>query len=144
MSIDNNQQSLTIETLRRAMSQVHNLGYGPVHLSSEAEHRLRSEVAYPNVNSFDAGGYNPWLSAAMPIYRSSVFPYQFECSTCGGTGEGTESTYCKRCHGAGEIRVIGMQSGPKPILITEPLPKKFEPHFPKGLVPAAPLSKGLV
>lgn len=80
----------------------------------------------------------------MPVCQSNVFPHQFQCGTCGGTGEGTESTYCDRCEGAGQVRIVGMmQNRGQTVLIKDKLPKAFEPYFPAGLVPAPPLCRGL-
>ena len=45
--------------------------------------------------------------ASIPIRRSSLFPFDAKCSTCGGTGEGETSTYCQECRGAGVKRIIG-------------------------------------
>lgn len=91
---------------------------------------------------------NPLVSGAnlfgVRIQPSSAFPFEAECSACKGTGEGTESTYCDKCSGAGRQRFEGvMQNGSQTILLTGKLPKAFAPYFPKGLVPPAPLSRGL-
>lgn len=80
----------------------------------------------------------------IPIRKSDLFPYEIDCSACDGTGEGVDSTYCSKCHGAGAIRVEGMmQQGRQTILLTSPLAKKFAPSFPTGLVPMPSLCRGL-
>ncbi|USM11521.1 DnaJ-class molecular chaperone [Citromicrobium phage vB_CbaS-RXM] len=88
----------------------------------------------------------------VKVQKSSVFPYESTCSKCNGTGEGIESTYCQPCHGQGATRIVGMmESGrrrtlmeiPNMVLLTEPLPKKFAPSLPTGLVPKPPMCKGL-
>lgn len=82
----------------------------------------------------------------VPIYKSDMFPMDLECGTCGGTGEGADSTYCNRCRGTGTVRYEGfMNSGRDMVLLTgrAALPKKFQPRFPAGLVPQPPLTKGL-
>ena len=79
----------------------------------------------------------------VPIQSSNVFPHQHQCGTCRGTGEGIESTYCDRCGGAGQIRLVGMmQNQGQTILIRDKLPKAFAPYFPAGLVAMPPLSRG--
>lgn len=88
----------------------------------------------------DAFGFGMASLYGMPIYESRALPHQFNCSVCDGSGEGAENTYCKRCDGAGSIRIIGMMGE---TFITSPLPKAFQPSFPKGLVPLPPISRGL-
>lgn len=73
--------------------------------------------------------------AGIAIKENPMFPWESTCSTCKGTGEGTESTYCKKCRGAGATKFVGLVTGEPLMLITEPLPKKFDPSFPTGLVP---------
>lgn len=98
----------------------------------------RSPVAPPNLLG------NPLNFMGVRIERSTVFPMQLECSTCGGTGEGKTSTYCPKCKGQGQTRYEGMmRNGEQTILLTGPLPKAFHVSFPAGLVPARPLSPGL-
>lgn len=80
----------------------------------------------------------------MPVRSSGAFPHQFDCGPCGGSGEGKSSTYCPKCKGAGEVKVIGIMVNCDPVtMIIEPLPKKFEPYFPCGIVPAPPICRGL-
>jgi hypothetical protein len=93
---------------------------------------------------------NPFLGPTrsvfgMPVRSSTLFPFQTQCPKCGGSGEGETSTYCQQCKGQGENRYEGvMQNGRETIVLTAPLPKKFAPSFPVGLVPAPRLSRGLV
>lgn len=78
------------------------------------------------------------------IQANSAFPFQMPCKACNGSGKGEESTYCPKCKGAGEIRYIGvMQNGSQTIVLTAPLPKRFAPRFPSGILPAPMLSRGL-
>jgi DnaJ-class molecular chaperone len=98
----------------------------------------------------------------IDIQKSNAFPMDVTCSICNGTGEGKQSTYCKTCKGTGIIRYEGVvtpksrsahfwmgvdhaDGGSRTIFITghSPYPKKFQPSFPKGLVPRPPLCKGL-
>lgn len=82
----------------------------------------------------------------IPIITSDLFPYNIECLTCGGSGEGTESTYCHHCHGAGDRHIIGScsEASGRMTLFTEPLPRKFAPYFPRDVaIPPRPLSRGL-
>lgn len=81
----------------------------------------------------------------IPMRESSLFPFEHGCSACGTTGEGETSTYCDKCGGAGEIRVVGVaQDRRHTTLLTEKIAiKAFAPYFPAGLVPP-PTLKGLV
>jgi hypothetical protein len=80
----------------------------------------------------------------MPVVENAAFPFQTGCPTCSGTGEGEESTYCPKCKGAGENRYEGMvRHGDQTILLTVPLPKRFAPRFPSGVVAAPPIARGL-
>lgn len=80
----------------------------------------------------------------MPVSQSAAFPFESECTQCGGSGEGSGSTYCDRCDGQGRTRYEGaMFNGQQTTLFTSPLPKAFSPSFPRGLVPAPRLSRGL-
>lgn len=80
----------------------------------------------------------------LPMRESPAFPHQWACQTCDGTGVGEESTYCPKCNGAGEIRAEGMMTNDRQsVILTSKLPRKFEPSFPVGLVPAPKLSRGL-
>lgn len=80
----------------------------------------------------------------IPIRQSSAFPMVVTCSKCDGTGEGEESTFCPKCKGAGQQRFEGyMQNGPQTILWESQLPRRFDPSFPAGIVPPAPLASGL-
>ncbi len=99
---------------------------------------------------------NPIGAFGIPIHSSNIFPYESTCEPCSGSGEGSTSTYCLRCKGAGAIRYEGMVTngmndfmmgtgrGVSTILITSPLPKKFHHGFPSGLVPPPILSRGLM
>ncbi len=94
----------------------------------------------------------------IPVHESPLFPYEFNCRACDGTGEGQDSTYCSRCGGAGAVRVEGMMTAtvttslfsndavalPSATLITSKLPRKFDPYFPKGLVPPMPMKGPVV
>lgn len=81
----------------------------------------------------------------VEIHQSGMFPFEASCAACDGTGEGSESTFCPKCKGAGRNRYGGvMRNGPQTILLTVPLPKAFAPSFPVGLVGPAKLSRGLV
>lgn len=92
---------------------------------------------------------NPFLGRStslygIPIQESAAFPLQTKCAACDGTGEGTESTFCRKCSGAGENRYEGMvRNGDQTIVLTSPLPKKFAPYFPRGAVALPPISRGL-
>lgn len=80
----------------------------------------------------------------MPLRSSPMFPVHTHCQKCNQTGEGTESTYCEYCNGAGAVKTVGMLlDRGVTTLIREPLPKLFKPSFPHGLVPMPPLCRGL-
>lgn len=83
----------------------------------------------------------------MPVHTNPMFPFEIGCSTCEGTGEGTDSTYCRKCRGQGATLVEGMMTsgawGEEKVILTGTLPKKFQPSFPTGLVPPPPTSRGL-
>lgn len=85
---------------------------------------------------------NPY---GIPIRESRMFPYQYSCSKCSGTGDGRdESTYCQSCRGAGEIRIEGVMSGQSNMaVITSPLPAKFPIAWPAVAVAKRP-SAGIV
>ena len=101
-------------------------------------YRLRQEV--PPLGQGQAIG----SACGIPIRQSNAFPFSQDCKACGGTGEGEESTYCPKCKGAGSIKYEGvMQSAGQTIILTGTLPRKFEPHFPLGIVRKPPLSRGL-
>lgn len=97
----------------------------------------------PRSNPLNSGYLGGFLG--MPIRESSVFPFEHGCSACGTTGEGEASTYCDKCGGSGEIRVVGVaQDRGHTTLLTERVAEKaFAPYFPAGLVPP-PTLKGLV
>ena len=84
----------------------------------------------------------PQTLYGMKLIVSPQFPFETNCGTCGGTGEGTDATYCSRCKGAGRLRFEGMAL-PSRTMFTSPLPKAFEPYFPAGLVPPPRLCRGL-
>lgn len=89
----------------------------------------------------DAFGYGlAGTFGGVPIYESRVFPHQWKCGTCDGTGEGETATYCPKCKGAGRIKAVGMMGT---TIIIEPLPKAFLPSFPSGIVPLPPIARGL-
>jgi hypothetical protein len=94
--------------------------------------------------------------SGIDIMESPHFPYVTACSTCAGTGEGADSTYCDKCKGGGRVKYLGFMTnqqdisydwrGAQPmsaVLIVEYFPKRFQPSFPKGLVPPANPVKGL-
>lgn len=129
----------TVELLDNNPPPISNayLGY---HALDALKHRIGDKADKPSGAVFAN-------VANVAIHKSSVFPYDIKCSTCRGTGEGEDSTYCRKCGGAGSIRVEGMMSsgrfGEPMMLITSSLPKKFQPSFPTGLVPFPPMSRGL-
>ena len=124
------------DTIREMMKMVENVP-PPISNVSVADHHydMLAHTARPEPGVVFGG---------IPVRKSDLFPYEIGCSTCDGTGEGVDSTYCQKCHGAGAIRVEGMmQQGRQTILLTSPLPKKFAPSFPTGLVPPPSLCRGL-
>lgn len=86
----------------------------------------------------------------MQVEPSNMFPMVTPCAECRATGEGSESTYCKKCDGAGKTKIDGMVvrgsfGGTTPmLLIKDTLPKAFQPRFPRGLVAPPQMCKGLV
>lgn len=84
----------------------------------------------------------------MQVEPSNMFPMITPCAECRGTGEGSESTYCKKCDGAGQTKIDGMvvqnSFGSKTpmLLIRDSLPKAFQPRFPVP-VAAPAVCKGL-
>lgn len=108
-------------------------------LAAEFEQDITRRAApsfVPNSNPLFSRG----LYAGIRIEANTMFPMEHQCSKCAGSGEGNTATYCTGCGGAGRTRVVGMLDT---FLITEPLPKKFQPYFPRGLVSSAPLCRGL-
>ncbi|MFC0683193.1 hypothetical protein [Novosphingobium clariflavum] len=109
------------------------------HLASEflneITKRANADFAHNKNPLFSLGYYK-----GIRIEPHSVFPTEHSCTDCSGSGEGVASTYCKPCGGAGRRRVVGMVDT---ILITEPLPKKFAPYFPRGIVASPPPCRGL-
>ena len=104
--------------------------------------RLTDELASPPPSLINPA---PISFMGMQVSKSHVFPHEFNCGLCDGTGEGKASTYCERCDGAGRTRIEGLvQYGRQTTLLTTSLPKKFSPSFPHGLVPERRLSRGLV
>jgi hypothetical protein len=111
-------------------------------------HELENAVGLRNVSP---SAVNPLVAepnfGGLPIRSSAMFPVDLDCRTCGATGEGYKSTYCKKCNGVGKLTVEGMASQPGglPMMITNKKtgPKKFMPYFPTGLVPPMPM-RGLV
>ena len=80
----------------------------------------------------------------MPLRSSHLFPIQSGCKRCDETGAGDDSTYCPWCKGAGAVKTVGMLvDRGVTTMITEPLPKLFQPSFPNGLVPEPQLCRGL-
>ena len=107
--------------------------------------RMMDEIMLPP--SFSNNQIRPLPPALFgtPVTISNQFPMDIHCSKCCGNGEGSESTYCERCEGAGHNIYDGMvQNGPQTILIRRKLPKAFAPSFPAGLVPMPPLCRGLL
>jgi hypothetical protein len=95
----------------------------------------------------DQSSLNPigHMYGSIPIFVNSMFPYISNCLECSGTGvDKDDDTDCAKCRATGGKRVIGMvQNGSSMTLITEKLPRKFAPRFPKGLVIMPQLCKGL-
>jgi len=86
---------------------------------------------------------------------SHLFPYVQSCAICNGTGEGTTSTYCPSCHGAGAVEIIGAMMDSRPDFVAPASamvgviqgarrPPRFQPRFPAGIVSLPPMCKGLV
>lgn len=82
-------------------------------------------------------GLNLGMFTGPLIVASNHFPIISDCKTCDGTGEGTESTYCKPCSGSGKVKVVGVQQGydGRPLTFTEKVHEKaFEPHWPPDVL----------
>lgn len=105
---------------------------------SENYERQTFEALY----GIPAGGQSLY---GIPVKTNPMFPYEVTCSSCEGSGSGgDEATYCPKCTGTGGTRYVGMMNSGSPrswyepgqvVFLTEALPRKFEPSFPKGLMP---------
>lgn len=108
-------------------------------LSERMRQLLREATPPEEINAFDNPLRRPTSFSGIPVHSSNAFPFDMDCRECGATGEGFESTYCKKCNGVGKLTVEGMASQPGglPLIITNKKtgPKKFMPYFPTGLVP---------
>lgn len=109
-----------------------------MHLSPSVYRNLKRDFGQNTMA--DALGYFGTAFGGIPVQESRAFPRQFKCSVCDGTGKGETSTYCQRCKGAGEVRVVGMMGT---TIIVDTLPKAFLPGFPSGLVALPPIARGL-
>lgn len=151
---------LNLSVLDAAMKRVAEIAPRPsrAHVSSDTVDALAYASRAYSDNPILRGEARPF--AGIDIVRSSAFPMDAECKACGGSGEGTNSTYCHQCGGTGMVRYVGIMTGGAPttrigldfagrpsetIFVTDrsPHPKKFQPSFPKGLVPQPPMCKGL-
>lgn len=109
----------------------------------EMEEKLTRDPISPGIDAYSFGGRQHLLSG-IDLIESPMFPNVSSCERCAGTGEGTDSTYCKRCKGGGKIKYHGMMMPktsmldllnmnkplPQPTLIVEYFPKVFQPRFP--------------
>lgn len=96
----------------------------------EMEAKLKSPA-------YDNPSQQPLLHTffGMPVLTSPFFPFISKCDVCEGTGEGTTSTYCQRCKGQGSTKFVGsVSNGPQQIMLTEPMEKAFEPHWPTDVL----------
>lgn len=107
-----------------------------------------SHAAYAElVRTTEKGGTPlPGSGLTLPMFgfrveASPLFPMLNSCGPCNGTGEGGDlTTYCPRCHGAGEVQTDGVvMDGRQTTLIVTKLPPKFAPYFPRDI--AVPLRK---
>lgn len=107
--------------------------------------RLEKLTARPEPLTSEIGLLHSAGLIGIPIMESSLFPFTSACEPCGGTGHGQCRTYCRNCNGGGAIRTVGLLSGEGFgfMPICEPLPLKFQPSFPAGIVPPAALCRGL-
>lgn len=81
-----------------------------------------------------AASYTPGNLWGVPVKASGAFPFQQACVPCQGAGYGTESTFCPKCGGAGEIRYEGMAKNDcQTILITSKLPRKAYVRWPENI-----------
>lgn len=104
-------------------------------LSPEMLERMMKSVQYtdPALDLIRS----PYLGAFSTRMASSpLFPIITACSTCDGTGEGTESTYCERCGGSGKRKTVGMdtQGGSVSLIVEMVHEKAFEPHWPTDVL----------
>lgn len=94
---------------------------------------VRSVTLSPSLSrQFDLGS-KPLAHSlyGIPIHESPMFPYLYDCKECDGSGYGQESTFCKKCKGAGSVKVDGMmQAGRGMTLITGRLPRKAYVRWP--------------
>lgn len=67
----------------------------------------------------------------IPIHENPMLPYVYDCKECEGSGYGQESTFCKKCKGAGSVKVEGMMQDDRGMtLITGRLPRKAYVRWP--------------
>ena len=94
--------------------------------------KMQAELDRPSLR-LDIKGNQPMSLMGIEVQTSNAFPMIMDCNVCAGTGEGTESTYCPKCNGQGKTKAIGIMDGnrsQKLTILTERLPKAFQPHWP--------------